>query len=353
LGAGLLAVVMVVVALYVRGRIDDDGNGSGSSSSHVVRLRCSTELEAACTRLADHDANVDVTVEDAGVTADALVAVPDAARRRVGFDAWLVPAPWPGVVDVRRQVNGLEPIFETTTSPIARSPLVLVVRSDRNAVLQSTPQCGGAVTWKCLGQVAGQPWDAIGGQTQWGRVRPGHSDPTRSATGLLVLSQATSEFLANEQYSRFDLQDNDDYGDWLTGLEQAVPATARTSASPFLDLLQQPAFDAVGTIEAEAGPALARAARDRRSQLTLLYPEPVITANVVLATVAGAPGGAAVDDLAASDALHESLAQAGWRVAGQPRAEGVRVTPALRPVSGLPDAGVLVALQDTWRGTVG
>jgi hypothetical protein len=224
---------------------------------------------------------------------------------------------------------------------------VLAVRSDRNDVLANTAECGDTVTWKCVGEVAGRPWDTIGGQTSWGRVRPAHGDPTLSATGLAVLSQATSEFLGNEGYSRNDLELNPEYADWLTTLEQAVPPSAFGSRSLFLDMLQRPEYDAVGTTEAEAGPTLAAADPDRRRQVTLLYPDPVISADVVLATATGADGGA-VADLAASDDLRDALARTGWRVPRRPRADGVRSTPVLRPGSGLPDAGVLVALQDTW-----
>jgi hypothetical protein len=349
LGAAVIAVLMVVVALWIRGRIDDDGgNGGGTGDSSALRVRCATELEATCAELSDQ--GYDTTVEDAGATARALVAAPNAPRDDVGFDAWLVTAPWPDVVDVQRRASSLDPIFRSTTDPVARSPLVLAVRTDRNDVLASTPGCAGTVTWKCLGEVAGEPWDTIGGQTSWARVRPAHGDPTRSATALAVLSQATSDFLGSEGYSRNDLELNAEYADWLTQLEQAVPPSAFASRSPFLELLQQlptATYDAVGTTEAEAGPALAAAAPDRRRQVTLLYPDPVISADVVLATVTGADAGA-VSDLAGSDDLRADLAETGWRVPGRPRAEGVRAAPVLRPDSGLPDADVLVALQDTW-----
>ncbi len=350
LGAAVIAVLMVVLALWIRSRIDDDGGGNGGSGDgSALRVRCALELEAACGELADQ--GVDTTVDDAGTTAAALVAIPNAQREDVGFDAWLVTAPWPEIVDVQRAENGLEPVFRATTGPVARSPLVLAVRTDRNDVLERTAECGGTVSWRCVGTLAGRPWDTIGGQQSWRSVRPAHGDPTRSATGLAVLSQATSEFLDNEGYSRNDLELNSDYADWLAGLERAVPPSAFTSRSPFLEMVQQlptATYDVVGTTEAEAGPALADAAPARRRQVTLLYPDPVISTDVVLATVTGADAGA-VADLADSDDLRDDLAETGWRVAGRPRADGVRATPVLRPVSGLPDAGVLVALQDTWE----
>jgi hypothetical protein len=337
-----VAVLLVVVALYVRNRIDEDGGSGGT-----VRLLCSTELEAACTDLADN-ADVAVTVEPAGTTAQSLATLPDAERGRVGFDAWLAPSPWPEIVDVQRRVNNLRPMFATASDPIGRSPLVLVVRADRKPVLEATPACGGKVDWKCIGAVAGRSWTELpGGQPAWGTVKPAYGDPTMSAVALLVLSQATSEFLGTSDYSKADLEDNDQYLDWLSSIEGAVPSTP---TNPFVEMLQQlptTTYDIVGTTEAEAGPAIAAAASDRKKELTLLYPEPVVTADVVLAAVSGREDVADGLDL---DDVGASLARTGWRVAGQPNARGVRDTPALPRQSGLPDAGVLVALQGAWSG---
>jgi hypothetical protein len=85
--------------------------------------------------------------------------------------------------------------------------------------------------------------------------------------------------------------------------------------------------------------------------LTLLYPEPVVTADVVVAAVAASPNRDGADGLAGNSELAAALARTGWRVPGQPSARGVRNTPALPRGSGLPtDPGSLVALQETWRG---
>jgi hypothetical protein len=344
--AAIAAVLLVVVALWIRGRIDES-----SESTPTVRLLCTTELEAACTELAE-DADVSVTVEAAGTTAESLVALPD--NQRPDFDAWLAPSPWPQMVDVQRRVAGLGPVFATPSDPIARSPLVLVARADRVPVLEATPACNGTVDWKCIGAVPGRPWTELpGGQAAWGTVKPGPGDPTLSATALLVASQATSEFLDKTDYARADLE-SDPYLDWVSGIARAVPKLPPTAVSPFAEMLQQlptATYDVVGTTESEAGPGIAGAAPDRRRALTLLYPEPVVTADVVLAAVANGPNQAAAEGLAGEGDLAGALAGSGWRVPGQPNAPGVRDMPALPRTSGLPpDPGALVALQQTWSG---
>jgi hypothetical protein len=349
-GAALAAVGLVLVALAVKGEWPFGGGGS-SGGGGSVRLLCTTELEAACTQLAEHDGDVSVTVEPAGTTAQSLVALPD--NQRPNFDAWLAPSPWSQMVDVQRR--GKRPLFAKPSDPIGRSPLVVAVRADRKPVLDATPPCNNAIDWKCIGAVAGRPWtDLPGGQPAWGTVKPGYGDPTVNATSLLVLSQASSEFLDNSDYSRSDLQDNNDYLDWLAGLERAVPKLAPSAAGPFAEMLQAlptATYDMVGTTEADAGPALAAAAPERRQQLTLLYPEPVVTADVVVAAVAASPNRDGAGGLGGNSELAAALARTGWRVPGQPAARGVRDTPALPRGSGLPtDPGSLVALQETWQG---
>jgi hypothetical protein len=350
-GAALAAVGLVLAALAVKGEWPFGGGGNGGGGGGAVRLLCTTELEAACTQLAEHDGDVSVTVEPAGTTAQSLVALPD--DQRPNFDAWLAPSPWPEMIDVQRR--GKRPLFAKPSDAIGRSPLLVAVRADRKPVLDATPPCNNAIDWKCIGAVAGRPWtDFPGGQPAWGTVKPGYGDPTVNATSLLVLSQASSEFLDNSDYSLSDLQDNNDYLDWLAGLERAVPKLAPSAAGPFAEMLQAlptATYDIVGTTEADAGPALAAAAPERRQQLTLLYPEPVVTSDVVVAAVAASLNRDGADGLAGNSELAAALARTGWRVPGQPRARGVRDTPALPRGSGLPtDPGSLVALQDTWRG---
>ena len=127
LGAALAAVAIVIGALLRFGvaSIEDETAASGGGGSGSVRLLCTTELEAACTQLAEHDGDVSVTVEAAGTTAQSLVALPD--NQRPDFDTWLAPSPWPQMVDVQRR--GKRPLFAKPSDAIGRSPLVVAVRS--------------------------------------------------------------------------------------------------------------------------------------------------------------------------------------------------------------------------------
>lgn len=340
------AVVMVVAAVTIRSRIDEARNSDGDA-----RLVCSDELVSACLALDDTTGGVDITIEPAGVTFARLTTLPDSELADPGLDGWLVPDPWPAMVDSTRARSQLRPVFDRDTVALARSPLVIVARDDRARVLRDGP-CAGTVAWPCLGQVAGDPWDDLNGSASWGSVKIGHADPTASATGLLVLAQAASEFLGTTEYSRDDLA-GDAFLAWLGRLEDSAPP----APSPVEQMLQQfptAVYDAVGDTEADAGPRLAGAARDRRDAFALLYPDPVATADLVLALTTTGERDDDIGDIGAGGSARAALASAGWRVDGQPAVTGVRARPRLPATANLPtDPGVYIALQDAWRQVTG
>ncbi len=344
--AVVVAVVMVVAAIAIRARIDDSRNTDGDA-----RLVCATELGATCLALDDAVGGLDVTVEPAGTTFARLTALPDADLDQPGLDGWLVPGPWPAMVDSTRARCQLRPVFESETNALARSPLAIVVRSDREQVLADGP-CAGTVAWPCLGDAAGDDWNDFGGSATWGTVKIGNTDPTTSATGLLVLAQAASEFLGTTEYSRAELA-GDAFLAWIGRLEDSAPP----AAAPFEQMLQAfptAVYDAAGDTEADAGPRLASAAPDRRNAFALLYPEPVATADVALALSATSERDDDIEDVAGGGRAREELARSGWRVDGQPLARGVRERPRLPANNNLPtDPGVYIALQDTWRQVAG
>ena len=337
LTALLVAVAMVSASLAVRSALDRREGGQATES----RLVCSTELADACAGLAERsDSPVRVVVEPAAATA-ARLATDDAGGPAAALDGWLVPAPWPDIVRGARQRAGLEPLLGTG-SVLARSPMVLAVWPERAAVLrQRCPQT--EVTWRCWGDLAGSPWQSLGGQPTWGQVKPGHGRATE-ALGLLAVGAATTGFFARSDLVRADLEESDAFRAWLARLERSVPTFSPSAGTALRDMLLKgpAAFDAVATSEAEAGPSLATTARPDKP--ALIYPSPVVTADVVLATVPG-DGGRRLARAVEGGAGRGSLARSGWRVRGQPRARGVPAQPDLPAVNGLPPAGVLDALR--------
>ncbi|HET7722486.1 MAG TPA: hypothetical protein VFK43_21150 [Acidimicrobiales bacterium] len=298
----LLAVVaaaaMVAGSIAIRSRMDR----REEDRTNPLRVVCAAELGTVCDALKRTSAQV--TVEPAPATADRL-----GRAENPEIDGWLVPAPWPQIVDGRRR--GLPPLFADVSQPLARSPLVIVM----------SRALADRCEWKCLGEAAGRK-----------QAKPGHPDPGDNALGALVVAQAAAAFFGRTvDLSTLDLDDAA-FAAWFRALERATPPLI-SGGSPLDEMLGTgfAAYDAVGTIEAEAAPTLAvSAVRDR---VTLLYPEPMATVDVVLAG-----SGSRLREVAGGDTVRKALAEAGWRV-------DARGTPPLPATNGLPSPGFIDALR--------
>ena len=341
--AVIAAVLMIGGALLVRSRLDSTEAASDLEASRAIVV-CATELQQVCDQVRREHPEIQVTVEEASVTADRLAA-PSFSRDATPMDAWLVPKPFPALVDENRSFAGLDPLLGDPSRVLARSPLTLSIWNDRLDALRSS--CGGDVTWACIGDNAGQPWVGIGGMESWGPVKPGFPDPATAATGLLVLSQATSQELGRSDFASNDLQDAG-FQTWIDQLKRSIRSYPPTSTGGALgQMLSQGkgTFDLAGSTEAVAGPGVSTSRY--KDTLTVLYPSPVVTADVVLVPLRGAASGDHAREVFESDATAAALATNGWRVSGQPAAPGVLTDP-LPDSDGLPKPGAVQALHDVW-----
>ena len=324
------AVGMVAGALWLRERLEEPGSGgrAGSEAPATTTVVCVTELAPVCTAVADAHPELTVRIEDAAVTETALTA----SETRPTIDAWLTFAPFVTIVEEQRQRSGRSPVFDDVAEPLAWSPLVIAIWKDREELLRA--RCGGEITWRCIGEVAGSAWVDLGGPATWGPVKPGHPTPATTAVGLLVIGQAAGSFFGSADYASNDFTDPA-FRAWFERLERSVPALPASPRTPLDEMLSKgPAtFDLTGSTEAAAAPSVARS-RDR-DRLSVLYPSPGATAEVVIAPVAGSDAGGRVQKLFSSDEATATLADTGWQV-----------DTAARPADdGLPRPGVLQALR--------
>jgi len=329
---------MVVGAVLARDRIRPSRQGASP-----VRLTCATELASVCTAVQDR---ARTTIEAAGTTAKRLVGL--AAGADPGLDAWLALQPWPALVDDARQRAAVPPLFASgALAPVARSPLAVAMWPDRLRVAQAA--CGSAITWKCLGTVAGRgTWSASGGPASWGLVKLALPDPTADGAGLDVLGALAVGFTSRVDLVSTDL-DDDAFRGFLGGVAHAVP-----TAPPSLEtmLAVGPAvLDMFATAEAAAAHPVALSVRAPKP--VLIYPAPLATADVVLA---GLPGqdGRRLASLIRSGPGQQALAAGGWRLGGQVPGDAVASAgapgpPQLPPASGLPAPGVMDSLRQAWK----
>lgn len=330
------AVGLIVAAILTRDAIDDDGDSAGGTSAGSgTTLVCPPELADACTELED---DVTVRVEAASVTAERLASAADADEAAV--DVWLAPAPWAEVVGDARERAGAPALVGEPTAVIGRSPVVLVMWDDRAAALEAGA-CGGPLEWRCVGDAADRPWDTVGGESAWGRVNVGLTDPD-AATGLVVLGGAASGYFGTADYAANDL--DGEFSGWLGALAAQSDAAAADVVNEMLT--RGPGqFSAVGALEVDA---LDAADRDG---VRVIYPAPVATADLVATPIGGAEG--AAGDIASNDDLRRVLGESGWRVDGEPLVAGVDGGLDLPADDSLPDGGVLGALLARWNEVTG
>jgi hypothetical protein len=310
--AVLGAVLMVGVALLIRGGIDgDDSSGGGGSDGgdggDEVTLLCVDELEDVCDALVDAGAIDDFTSEAAGDTVDRLT------EDDLGADGWLTLEPFPEMTDVGRDQVGRGAIFGDPMATGFSTQIDAVVHPGREEAFADACE---EVEWPCLGDLAGDQWTDHGGQQGWGEIRIGMNSHD-SASGLLVAAQAVAAHLAIDDFATNDLQESDAdrwVGRFETGSDVLAQLVTRGAG----------AFSAVGALDVEAQD-LAQTAQG--ADLAIFYPAPMFRAEVVLV----APG-ASADDLIDRDDLDDALAEAGWGEGGS---------------SDLPSAGALYALRES------
>ena len=321
------AIAMVAVAVVVRNTFIE---GDSSSPSTPITVVCAQEFSLQCGAIK----NATTRIEPAGVTADALTTSANPA-----FEVWVVPSPWPELVDSVRTAAGLDPLFPSAATPIASSPLALVVRAERASVVAAT--CKVAVTaidWRCLGDQAGATWSSIGGSPTWGDVKPGIDTPPTSGIGLLVAAQALTSKVGRTDYGREVFEDSA-VRDWFTRLARSVPPSTIDS-TPLERMLAVPAsYDAVGDADAAITTQVQRADATRKAQFTPVPPSGGATAVVV---VAGLPGRssarARVSDALRNDPGRRLFKQSGWTV----------VTSDRPLATGLPDGGTMQVIRQQW-----
>jgi hypothetical protein len=294
--AVVVALAMVGGALLVRSRIadDDDGPGGDGDPREKFTVMFISELEEICRKLEPE--GIEVEVEDAGTTADALV------DGRPDFDAWVTIDPWPQMVDIGRQ-QAQQPDLFGRPEAVASSDLVLLLAGETSA------ECG----WECVVEASGEQQE-IG------------IPPDDSGFGVQVVGEAFSSRMGTTEFSRQDIQDESQWLDRLLDFEPATDAERRMATQGTA------AYIAAGTTEQRATTVLGTPGGDRQN-LHLGTPEVPARADVVVAAVAGSDSGDRLQGLFTGQTARTAFEDEGWStpVEGQ---------------TGLPAADLLVALRE-------
>lgn len=320
-----VAVGLVVGALVVRSRLDDD-DATGPSATDAATpelVVCDDSLAAAC-RAAFPATDVELVIEPLAATIARLTAADGADDGGADDLAWVTLAPMPELVDEERRRALLDDAF-TTVERVATSPLVAVTSVERAAALEAA--CAPELTLRCIGDRAGQPWADLGAPGNLGTVRPSHEEPDDRARGALTYAWLATAYAGGPQLDARSAE----LSAWASTVERAAPAVSGgTSPTPEL-IVRQGAFDIALTTEADATTAGAADPRYR-----VLYPAPMVQAEVVVA------GGADAIPADLIGPLRSALVDQGWQPADGAPTGG-----------GLPGAGVVQALRTVSWNEVG
>ena len=293
--AAVGAAAMVLAAVVGRGALDTKKERDDLRLTVV----CDPLAEAFCRAAGAVDPRLTIRVEPTQVTTKALVQL--APGTGPDFQAWVSVGPWLQMADGRR--TGQAPLQKDVVV-VASTPLVLLARAVPPSATCGKPAAG------CLPL----PTNPVG-----------LPSPKSNGIGLAGLAQIV---LAKSGIPTGDLD--------RTAIESGPAADAigdlagRINTGAGLEQLNIGFSQAnpLITTQALAGPAAGRP-NVARTEL----PVRAVLQVGILDTRAKGPLG----DDAAGRALDEAARKAGWEEAGD-------------PTGGLPEPGVLAALQDAWPG---
>ncbi|MEZ5309166.1 MAG: hypothetical protein R2735_00950 [Microthrixaceae bacterium] len=144
------AVVMILVAVLIRGAMDDDSpfdrsGGKDRPSAAKPKLLCATELTDVCKAIEDAGIAT-VSVADSGTTIDLL-----AKERTANFDLWLTAGPWDQILADNLSFSKKSPSTPLLGTPgpiVARSP-VIAVTLEQSATQRATAACPDGIALSC------------------------------------------------------------------------------------------------------------------------------------------------------------------------------------------------------------
>ncbi len=204
--AGFLVAVGAIVMFTLRGAPSlsapateptPSAKPQGGPAVHISLLYATEEkewLQAAMAEYASQHPDVEVELIGKG-SLDAAQAI---------LDGKLTPTLWnPAdtlVLEMlasdwetknHTQLFGQE---DDAPQPLLLTPLVFVVWEDRAQALMS--HATGPLGFRAIHDAVASPrgWPVVGGKSEWGFVKLGHTDPTRSNSGLQTLLLMTLEY---------------------------------------------------------------------------------------------------------------------------------------------------------------
>jgi ABC-type Fe3+ transport system substrate-binding protein len=162
---------------------------------------------------------------------------------------------------------------EDAPQALVITPLVFAIWEDRADVLLKSGN--NKVTWKTIHDavVSNQGWPAVGGKSDWGFVKLGHTDPTLSNSGLQALVSMSFEFYKKSNgLTVADVLDPK-YQTWVKEIEKGVTKFETSTGTFMTDMVRfgPSKYDLAVVYESTAVSQLENA-QGRWGNLKIYYP---------------------------------------------------------------------------------
>ncbi len=292
------AILVVIVVLGIAPKLTELNTSQSATATAqyakdnitTIRVVYGTEKERwfrdAIARFtaANPDIKIDPVGQGSMDTYQALSLVTDSSTSLANNQP--IPAVWSPAAMI--QVNLLNAASKNSVNrdlainckPLVVSPLVIMVWGDRAQAFENYYKDKGGITYDNLydalhSSTINGSWAAIGGQSKWGLIKIGHTDPQTSNSGVMDLLAMANNYYKRTTPVKVNDITNPDFVNWMATIEKAVTTPLISSTGTFVNdvIVKGPAsYDFVIAYEALAIENYNNAVGKQGQPLRIVYP---------------------------------------------------------------------------------
>jgi len=168
------------------------------------------------------------------------------------------------------------------------TPLVFVVWEDRAEVLLKHAR--GTLNWHTLHDAvaSNRGWPAVGGKAEWGFVKLGHTDPTRSNSGLEALLLMTLEYYRKTGGLTVAELLDPKYQQWVKEIERGVGQFGASTGTFMNDMIRfGPSRYDIAIVYENLAASQIENAQGRWGNLKVYYPSTTVWSDHPIALLQG------------------------------------------------------------------
>jgi hypothetical protein len=177
---------------------------------------------------------------------------------------------------------------EDAPQPLVITPLVFAIWEDRAEALLKAAH--GHVSWKSIEKAvsSNRGWPAIGGKSDWGFVKLGHTDPTKSNSGMQALLLMTFEHYGKTSGLTVGDLLKPDYQAFVASIEKGVSKFEASTGTFMTDMIRfGPSKYDIAVVYENLVISQIENAQGRWGNLRVYYPETTLWSDHPVALLQG------------------------------------------------------------------